>query len=80
MLRTGDITYVGVIAYINTEGKTRPLYIVYEDRDTGAREKYKIDKIVDYSEDVPGHFVWRVIVRNRMVNLLSSDGKWYTVR
>ena len=80
MPKLGDITDVGVIAYINKEGKVRPLYIVWEDMETGAKEKFKIEKIVDYSEYIPGYFAWRVVVRDRVVNLLSKDGKWYTVR
>ena len=30
MLKYGDITDVGVIAYINKEGDVRPLYVVQE--------------------------------------------------
>ncbi len=79
MLKYGDITDVGVIAYINKTGDIRPLYIVWEDFDSGAAEKYKIEKIIDFRQVVPDHYMWNVIIRNRVVNLHYSQGKWYTV-
>ena len=80
MLKYGDITDVGVIAYINKEGETRPLYIVWEDPETGNSEKFKIDRIVESAEIVPGHLAWQVIVKNNTVILHCADGKWYTVK
>ena len=80
MSKYGDIIYVGVIAYINKEGKTQPLYIVWDDGNSGKPEKFKIDKIVDSAELIPGHFVWSVIVRNKAVNLHFVEGRWYTVK
>ena len=80
MLKYGDITDVGVIAYINKEGDVCPLYIVWEDSESGVAEKYKIEKILDFRQLIPGHLMWNVIIRNRIVNLHYTNGKWYTVR
>lgn len=80
MRKYGDITDVGVVAYIDKEGTIKPLFIVWEDIETGNSEKFKFDKIVDFRELIPGHFMWNVLVRNRNVNLHYSDGKWYTVK
>lgn len=80
MLKYGDITDVGVIAYINKQGIIRPLYIVWENEETGSAEKFQIDRIVNFRELIPGHFIWNVVVRNRAVNLHYSEGKWYTVK
>ena len=80
MLKYGDITDVGVIAYINKEGDVRPLYIVWEDSESGVAEKYKIEKILDFRQLIPGHLMWNVLIRNRIVNLHYTNGKWYTVR
>lgn len=80
MLKNGDITDVGVIAYINKEGSIRPLYVVWEDSENGNPEKFKIDRIVESAEIIPGHFVWKVIIKTKIVILHFSDGKWYTVK
>ena len=80
MPKLGDMTRVGVILYINKEGKRRPLYIVWEDDETGNREKFKIEKITDYAEVIPGHFVWIVVIKNQLVSLHNKNGEWYTVR
>lgn len=71
---------MSVSSYTNKEGKRRPLYIVWEDDETGNTEQYKIEKITDHAEVTPGHFVWIVIVKNRPVSLHNKNGKWYTVR
>lgn len=80
MLKYGDITDVGVIAYINKEGDVRPLYIVWEDSESGVAEKYKIEKILDFRQLIPGHLMWNILIRNRIVNLHYTNGKWHTVR
>lgn len=80
MLKYGDITDVGVIAYTNKEGDIRPLFIVWEDSESGSTEKYKIDKIIDVKQVIPGHYMWNVLIRNRVINLHYTEGKWYTVK
>ena len=80
MLKYGDITDVGVIAYINKEGDIRPLYIVWEDAESGATKKSKIDKVIEFRQVIPGHVMWNVLIRNRVVNLHYTAGRWYTVR
>jgi len=80
MLKYGDITDVGVIAYINKEGEIRPLDIVWEDVESGAIKQYKIDKIIEFRQVIPVHVMWNVLIRNRVVNLHYTAGKWYTVR
>lgn len=80
MAKYGDITDVGVVVYIDIEQRMRPLFIVWEDINAGSAKKYKIDKIVQSAEIIPGHFVWNVVIQNKIVNLHYSDGKWYTVR
>ena len=80
MLKYGDITDVGVIAYTNKDGNVRPLFIVWEDVESGRTEKYKIDKIIDIRQVIPGHIMWNVLIHNRVVNLHYTAGKWYTVR
>ena len=43
-------------------------------------KKYKIDKNFAFRQVIPGHVMWNVLIRNRVVNLHYTAGKWNTVR